>query len=153
MPVFVLDDNCLMTLKTCTHEKVVIKGLISELRDVCTKVLHLAKALNYSNDDIFAVHLAIEEATVNAVKHGNKRNADKAVAIEYEVTPEKIDVVVTDQGQGFDPDNLADPRCGKNIYKTGGRGVLLMKSYMDTVEYNKTGNSVHMIKLNSRHIR
>jgi serine/threonine-protein kinase RsbW len=142
-----------MTLKTCTHEKVVIKGLISELRDVCTKVLHLAKNLNYSDDDLFAVHLAIEEATVNAIKHGNKQNADKAVTIEYEVAPEKIDVVVTDQGHGFDPETIEDPRRGKNIYKTGGRGVLLIKSYMDTVEYNKTGNSVHMTKLNSRHAR
>jgi serine/threonine-protein kinase RsbW len=153
MPVFVLDDNCLMTLKTCTHEKIVIKGLISELRDVCTKVLGLAQTLDYSDDDLFAVHLAIEEATVNAVKHGNKRNTDKAITIEYEVTPEKIDIVVTDQGPGFDPNNLEDPRRGKNIYKTGGRGVLLIKSYMDTVEYNKTGNSVHMTKLNSRHTR
>jgi serine/threonine-protein kinase RsbW len=142
-----------MTLKTCTHEKVVIKGLISELRDVCTKVLGLAQTLNYSDDDIFAVHLAIEEATVNAVKHGNKLNVDKAVTIEYEVTPEKIDIAVTDQGQGFDPETIEDPRCGKNIYKTGGRGVLLIRSYMDTVEYNKTGNSVHMVKLNSRHAR
>jgi serine/threonine-protein kinase RsbW len=142
-----------MTLKTCIHEKIVIKGLISELRDVGAKVLCLAQTLDYSDDDIFAVHLAIEEATVNAVKHGNKLNADKAITIEYEVTPEKIDIVVTDQGQGFDPETIEDPRCGKNIYKTGGRGVLLIKSYMNVVEYNKTGNSVHMIKLNSRHTR
>ena len=142
-----------MTLKTCIHEKIVIKGLISELRDVGAKVLCLAQTLKYSDDDLFAVHLAIEEATVNAVKHGNKLNADKAITIEYEVTPEKIDIVVTDQGQGFDPETIEDPRCGKNIYKTGGRGVLLIKSYMNVVEYNKTGNSVHMIKLNSRHTR
>jgi serine/threonine-protein kinase RsbW len=142
-----------MTLKTCIHEKIVIKGLISELRDVGAKVLCLAQTLDYSDDDIFAVHLAIEEATVNAVKHGNKLNADKAITIEYEVTPEKIDIVVTDQGQGFDPETIEDPRCGKNIYKTGGRRVLLIKSYMNVVEYNKTGNSVHMIKLNSRHTR
>jgi serine/threonine-protein kinase RsbW len=50
---------------------------------------------------------------------------------------------------GFKPDNVADPRCGENIYKAGGRGVLLIKSYMNDVEYNKTGNSVHMTKLNS----
>lgn len=153
MPVFVFDDRCSMTLKTCTHEKVVMKGLISELQEVCSKVLCLAKTLDYSDDDLFAAHLAIEEATVNAVKHGNKRNSDKTVTIEYDVTPEKIDVEVTDQGSGFDPNNLEDPRSSENIYKTGGRGVLLIKSYMDVVEYNKTGNSVHIVKFNSRHTR
>jgi serine/threonine-protein kinase RsbW len=153
MPAFVFDDRCLMAFKTCTHEKIVMKGLISELRDAGNKVLCLAKSLDYSDDDLFAVHLAIEEATVNAVKHGNRHNTDKAITIEYDVTSEKIDVEVTDQGSGFNPNDLADPRSGKNIYKTGGRGVLLIKSYMDVVEYNKTGNSVHMVKFNSRHTR
>ncbi|MFA5293034.1 MAG: ATP-binding protein [Phycisphaerae bacterium] len=139
-----------MTLKTSTHEKLVLKGIISELRKVCSKVLCHAQQFGYSSDDLFAMHLAMEEALVNAVKHGNKRDMNKNIAIEYDVTPEKIDVSVTDQGHGFNPDNVEDPRCGDNIYKTGGRGVLLMKSYMDEVEYNETGNSVHMVKFNSK---
>jgi serine/threonine-protein kinase RsbW len=153
MPVFIYDDKYSMTLKTSTHEKVVLKGIISELRRVCAKILCHAKILDYSEDDLFAIHLAMEEAIVNAVKHGNKKNTDKAVAIEYDVSPEKIDVTVTDQGRGFNPDGLDDPRLGDNVYKTGGRGVLLIKSYMDTVEYNEIGNSVHMVKLNRKYAR
>lgn len=146
MSVFVCDDRYLMMLKTSTHEKIVSKGIISELRRICAKVLCDAKSLNYSDDALFAVHLAIEEAVVNAVKHGNKHNPDKTVAIEYDITPKKIEILVTDQGSGFDSNKLEDPRCGNNIYKTSGRGVLLIKSYMDSVEYNASGNSVRMVK-------
>lgn len=139
-----------MTAKICTHEKLVSKGIISELRKICSRVLCCADTLGYSKDDQFAVHLAIEEALVNAVKHGNKQDPQKDIIIEYGLSPEKIEVWITDQGVGFDPQNLADPRSGENIYKTGGRGVLLIKSYMDSVEYNKTGNCVHMVKFNSK---
>jgi len=150
MPVFVFDDKYFMTLKTSTHEKLVLKGVISELRAVCAKILCIAKSLDYSGDDLFATHLSIEEALVNAVKHGNRRDINKNIAIEYDITPEKIDVSVTDQGHGFKPEDVDDPRFGDNIYRTGGRGVLLIKSYMDAVEYNETGNSVRMVKFNSR---
>jgi serine/threonine-protein kinase RsbW len=153
MPVIVYADKYLMALKTTTHEKVVLKGVIPGLRGVCAKVLSLAKNLDYSDDDIFAAHLAIEESIVNAVKHGNRRDINKTVTIEYDVTPEKIDVIVSDEGCGFNPETIADPRCGNNIYKIGGRGVLLMKSYMDAVEYNENGNSVHMVKFNGRYTR
>ena len=139
-----------MTLKTTVHEKAVLKGIISELRAVCAKILGAGKNMGYSDDDLFAVHLAMEEAIVNAVKHGNKQDINKNVSIEYDVSPEKIDISVTDEGRGFDSNHLADPRLNENIYKMGGRGVLLIKSYMDEVEYGKTGNTVRMVKFNSR---
>ncbi|PKL47301.1 MAG: ATP-binding protein [Planctomycetes bacterium HGW-Planctomycetes-1] len=151
MPVFVFDDKQSMTLKTTIHEKIVLKGIISELRTVCAKIMSLGKTLNYSGDDLFAIHLAMEEAIVNAVKHGNKQDTNKTVSIEYDVSPEKMDISVADEGRGFDSTHLADPRLSENIYKMGGRGVLLIKSYMDEVEYSKTGNTVRMLKFNSRH--
>ena len=139
-----------MTLKTTIHEKVVLKGIMSELRAVCAKVMSLAKTLNYSGDDLFAVHLAMEEAIVNAVKHGNKLDTSKTVSVEYDISPERIDISVSDEGRGFDPETVDDPRLSENIYKMGGRGVLLIKSYMDEVEYSRAGNSVRMVKFNSR---
>lgn len=139
-----------MTLKACTHEKIISKGIVPELRHICAKILCHIGQLKYSDDDLFAIHLAMEEAIVNAVKHGNKQDPAREVIIEYDLTPEKIDLWVTDQGRGFDSNHLADPRLGDNIYKTNGRGVLLIRSYMDSVKYNRAGNSVHMVKLNSR---
>lgn len=138
-----------MTIKVFNHEKIVSKGIISELRKVCSRILCRANLLGYSKDDQFAIHLAMEEAIVNAVRHGNQQDTEKDVIIEYDLNPEKIELWVTDQGRGFKPSDIADPRSGENIYKAGGRGVLLIKSYMSRVDYNKTGNSVHMTKLNS----
>lgn len=139
-----------MTLKACTHEKLVCKGVISELRDISSRILRHAERFDYNEDDIFGLHLALEEGVVNAIRHGNKQDSSKSVTIEYGISSEKIEIWITDEGRGFEPDSLADPRCGNNIYKTGGRGVLLMRSYMDSVEYNETGNSVHMVKLNHK---
>jgi serine/threonine-protein kinase RsbW len=139
-----------MTIKVFDHEKIVSKGIISELRQICSRILCRANVLGYSKDDQFAIHLALEEAVVNAVRHGNKQDTEKDIVIEYDLSPEKIELWVTDQGGGFKPGDVADPRSGENIYKAGGRGVLLIKSYMNSVEYNKTGNSVHMTKLNSK---
>jgi serine/threonine-protein kinase RsbW len=150
MPCFIWDDNKYMTAKACAHERVVSKGVISELRCICAKILCHSRSLKYSDDDLFAVHLALEEAIVNAVRHGNKQDPAKDVVIEYDLTPERIDLWITDQGRGFDSEHLADPRLGANVYKTGGRGVLLIRSYMDCIEYNSTGNSIHMTKFNSK---
>jgi serine/threonine-protein kinase RsbW len=101
---------------------------------------------SFDQEDIFAVHLALEEAFVNAVKHGNRMDAAKKVRIDYCVAPDKVDISITDEGEGFDPARVPDPRCGENIYKTSGRGLLLIRSYMDVAEYNERGNSLHMVK-------
>ena len=106
----------------------------------------MAKSFNYNEDDVFAMHLSLEEAFINAVKHGNKGDTEKMVTVEYHVTPQKAEVIVTDEGSGFDPNSLKDPRCSENLYKSDGRGVLLIKSYMDFVEYIGSGKSVHLIK-------
>jgi serine/threonine-protein kinase RsbW len=141
-----------MTSKACTHEKITSTGIISELRRICAKILGLIQTMDYSEDDLFAIHLAMEESIVNAVKHGNKRDPDKNVIIEYDLSPEKLELWVTDEGRGFDFEHLADPRTDANIYKTNGRGVLLIRSYMDNIEYNQAGNSVHMIKFNRKSV-
>lgn len=140
-----------MTSKTSTHEKIVSSSIISELRRLCAKILCNAREFEYSGDDLFAIHLALEEAVINAVKHGNKQDPARNVIIEYDLSPQKIDICITDQGKGFNPNGLADPRIGDNVYKTDGRGVLLIKSYMDKAEYNNAGNSLHMTKFNSKY--
>jgi serine/threonine-protein kinase RsbW len=150
MSGFIWDDNKFMTSKACAHEKIVSRGVISELRRICAKILCHSQNLEYSNDDLFAIHLAMEEAIINAVRHGNKQDPAGNVIIEYDLTPQRVDLWVTDQGKGFDSAHLADPRLGDNVYKTDGRGVLLIRSYMDVVEYNDLGNSVHMTKFNSK---
>ncbi len=100
----------------------------------------------YGDDDVFAVQLAFQEAFYNAMKHGNKMTADKKVKIDCLIGPDRIEISMTDAGSGFDPDDVPDCRVGENLYKTEGRGLLLMRSYMDIVEFNEIGNSVHMVR-------
>ncbi|MDD5064902.1 MAG: ATP-binding protein [Phycisphaerae bacterium] len=116
------------------------------ITEVCKWILPKLKASNFSHEDIFAVHLALEEALINAIKHGNKMDPAKEVKVDYSLSSDKVEISMTDEGEGFDPEVVPDPRHGKNLYKNDGRGLLLMQSYMDVVEYNKRGNSVRMVR-------
>ena len=135
-----------MVSKSPVRKSVVIESKAVAVERLCRQLLGEAAANNFNGDDIFASHLALEEALLNAIQHGNKADATKQISIECLVTPEQFDILITDQGTGFDPDVVPDPRSEENLYKLWGRGLLLMRSYMDVVEYNETGNCVHMIK-------
>ena len=135
-----------MVSDSSNHSLVVVGGRISAIEPVCKKILAQLENKGYSEEEIFAIHLALEEAFVNAVNHGNKKDPTKEVKIEYVVGNDKTDIFVSDQGQGFTPDDIPDPRCGDNLYKPGGRGIFLMKSFMDSVEYENNGSRVHMVK-------
>ena len=113
---------------------------------VCQELLEAVRIRGFDAQELFGVHLAMEEAFMNAIQHGNMGDAEKRIFVESLITPEKIDISITDEGTGFDPDGLPDPRKGNNLYKCSGRGVLLIRAYMDVVEYNDRGNCVHLVK-------
>jgi serine/threonine-protein kinase RsbW len=125
---------------------VVVSSTPAAVTDVYKNMVPDMQAQHFSEEDIFAVHLALEEAFINAVKHGNKMEPDKAIKIDYAVERDKIEICITDEGNGFDPEVIPDPRYGDNLYKPAGRGMLLMRSFMDVVEYTDRGNSVRMIR-------
>ena len=135
-----------MVSSTPFNFSIVVKSRPSAVVEVCEEVLSKLEANDFSKDDIFAVHLALEEAFLNAVKHGNKMDSSKEVKIDYSVDFDKIEISLTDQGKGFEPNSVADPRFGEDLYKPGGRGLLLMNSYMDVVKFNETGNSLYMVR-------
>jgi serine/threonine-protein kinase RsbW len=135
-----------MVSETSSKKITLVDSDVYAISRICGRLLDEVRAKNFDSDQIFAIHLAIEEAILNAFKHGNKCDPTKNVDIDYILTDEKFDISVADQGNGFSPDSLPDPRSEQNIYKPSGRGVLLMRSYMDVVEYNENGNRVHMIK-------
>jgi serine/threonine-protein kinase RsbW len=124
----------------------VLPSTVPAVGEVCRQLLEQIRRQAFEERDAFAIHLALEEALTNAVKHGNRNDSEKTVSIDCMITPEKFDISITDQGSGFDPESLPDPRRGENLYKTEGRGVLLIRAYMDVVEYNTMGNCLHLIK-------
>ena len=135
-----------MTSKVFATQSVVIHSSSSAISEVYEWVLSQLKANNFSREDIFGVHLALQEAFINAVRHGNKMDTSKNVRIDSSVGLDKVEISIMDQGEGFDPDAVPDPRCGNNLYKSGGRGLLLIRSYMDVVEFNKQGNCVRLVR-------
>jgi serine/threonine-protein kinase RsbW len=139
-----------MASKAPIRSSTVVESKPSGLREPCKELLSLLEEKGFSQDDVFAVHLALEEAFLNAIKHGNKMDAGKKVILEYLVDDEKVEIMMADEGEGFNPQSVPDPRTGENLYRPEGRGLLLMNAYMDVVEHNEQGNSVRMVRYKNR---
>ena len=126
---------------------VTITSDMAEARRVQTAIELALQQVCFDEQDIFAIKLAVEEALVNAIKHGNQMDLDKRVVVSYRVCPERFDVRITDEGQGFKPDDVPDPTAVENIERPCGRGLMLMRHYMNEVSFNGRGNSVRMAKV------
>ena len=118
--------------------------------DVCAEIIELLlkqlQSANWSNKDVFGIHMAMEEAIMNAIRHGNQCASDKQVHVLIALSADQFYAKITDQGDGFDPDSVPDPTLDENINKTCGRGVTLMRNFVDEVNYNQKGNSVERKK-------
>jgi anti-sigma regulatory factor (Ser/Thr protein kinase) len=90
--------------------------------------------------------VALDEAFVNAIKHGNKYDAHKMIRIAAEVSRAEARFTIEDEGEGFDVKNIPDPLDPQNLFKTSGRGVLFIYNIMDEVKYNERGNRLTMVK-------
>lgn len=121
---------------------------LSRAHEVETRILDECRRNGYNPTDVFGIKLSLEEALVNACKHGNKLNPCKCVKVQYRITPQRADFTVEDQGEGFNPANLPDPTAQENLEMNHGRGILLMRAYMSSVVYNPQGNKVTLTKFN-----
>ena len=126
---------------------VTIPSDLSEAHQLQCEIETALAAAAFGERDVFAVKLALEEALVNAIKHGNKLDPKKKVHIRYTVSPNRIDIRIVDEGPGFNPDDVPDPTAPENLERPCGRGLLLMRHYMTEVEYSDSGRAVQMCKL------
>jgi serine/threonine-protein kinase RsbW len=126
----------------------VIASDLRAAREVAQDVLAEIARLRYSQECVFAIRLALEEGLNNAIRHGNGYDPDKTVEVTYDVNEHRAVIAITDQGPGFDPHNVPDPRADENLGKPTGRGIMLIRAYMDEVGYNPRGNQIRMVKLN-----
>jgi serine/threonine-protein kinase RsbW len=115
-------------------------------RKVTDELLAQLGAHGWSPSDIFAIHLAAEEAIVNAIVHGNKLDVRKKVHVECLVSDEVARIEVTDEGNGFDPACVPDCTQDERLEASSGRGVMLMRSFMTRIAYNSKGNGVVLEK-------
>ena len=96
---------------------------------------HFGAAAHFDERDLFSVELALEEALVNAIKHGNQLQPEKKVRVAYSVSSERFDILIEDEGEGFCPDDVPDPTLPENLARPCGRGLLLIRSFMTSVDY------------------
>lgn len=115
-------------------------------KEVLEDVLAALERLQWVPHDIFSVHLAMEEALVNAIKHGNRGDASKQVHVDCRIGADLFWVRICDEGQGFDPEDVPDPTDEDRLDVPSGRGIMLMRSFMSRVEYVERGTCVVMEK-------
>jgi serine/threonine-protein kinase RsbW len=116
--------------------------VVAVLEDVADKL----RAAGYSRKEEFGVRLALEEAIVNAIKHGHRGDPSKQVSVRYRVEADRVTVEVEDEGPGFRPEAVPDPLAPENCERDCGRGLLLMRSYMTSVRFNDRGTCVTLCK-------
>ena len=127
--------------------QVVIPSDPADARRVQDEIERRLGARACHDRDLFSIKLALEEALVNAIKHGNQYDRAKKVQIAYRLLPDRFEVRITDEGPGFDPSAVPDPTAAENLERPGGRGLLLMRRFMTEVTFNERGNSVAMCKV------
>jgi serine/threonine-protein kinase RsbW len=121
-----------------------------EIVPAIDNIVHALEAAGYPDKDTFGVRLALEEALVNAIKHGHKGDRTKEVHLRYQLSTERFLVEIEDQGPGFRLEDVPDPVAPENLERSCGRGLLLMRSYMTWVRFNRTGNRVTMCRTRRR---
>lgn len=108
------------------------------------KLVALMEKFEYSMRDVFAMRLSLEEGITNAIRHGNKFASDKNVIIRCDISTEKMRVVIVDEGDGFDPEDVPDPTLEEFIERPCGRGLMLMRAYLNLCEYSDGGRCLTM---------
>jgi serine/threonine-protein kinase RsbW len=131
---------------SCPWTERVLPTRLEAIRAAESEVIDRMGDLGYDEDLRFAVRLASEEALVNAMKHGNHMDPGRSVRLCWRVLPERVEIRVCDDGEGFDPGVVPDPTSDENLHKPCGRGIMLMRSYMDQVSYGGAGREVIMVK-------
>src|SRR5918992_773833 len=119
---------------------------LSLMNGVLHYLIERVAALGVVKPDSSNLFIALDEAFVNAVKHGNRSDPHKLVRITADLSAKEARFTIEDEGEGFDVKAIPDPLDPSNLFKTSGRGVLLIYNIMDEIEYNERGNSLTMVK-------
>lgn len=100
-------------------------------------VLQIAQDSGFEEEELHKIGMAVREAMVNAVVHGNRYNLKKKVHLNVSATGSRLSISIVDQGEGFEPKELPDPLAEENLLRQSGRGLLLIKAFVDEFEMRK----------------
>jgi serine/threonine-protein kinase RsbW len=108
----------------------------------------IASDAGFDDEEVMRIAMAVREAAVNAVLHGNAYDPGKKVSLAFERTSRDLVITIRDQGKGLDPDKIPDPLAPENLLKSSGRGIFLIRSFMDEVHIrpSQTGTEIRLVK-------
>ena len=113
---------------------------------MCTRI---AAAAGFDDDDCFKIGMSVREGVINAYNYGSQKQPGKKIFVTFELTPEKLIVRVQDQGKGFRLQDVPDPLADENLLKSSGRGIFLIKAFMDDFQVRRlepAGTEVTLVK-------
>jgi serine/threonine-protein kinase RsbW len=128
----------------------VLREQRTDIERVQDQLSTLLAGAGYDDAARFAIRLAMEEALVNAFRHGNRGETGREVLLEWLITGDLAEFIVQDEGAGFDPEAVPDPTLDENLEIPSGRGIMLMRAYMHEVEYLPPGNRIRLRYMRGR---
>jgi serine/threonine-protein kinase RsbW len=129
--------------------ELVLPSRVEAVADAAAAAAEVMSRAEVSEEAAFGVDMAVREAVTNAVLHGNRQDETKTVEVTFTTSPEAIEITVRDRGNGFNPEQVPDPTDAQNLLKTSGRGVFLIRTFMDEAEWSphpEGGTLVRMSK-------
>jgi len=142
------ERSCLLIVTLETTE-LRFPSRIEAVSEAAAAVSEFLSRMGIDEGTAFGVDMAVREAVTNAVLHGNKLDEAKVVDLKLSNSPEAFEIIVHDQGRGFNPSDIPDPTKEENLLKTSGRGIFFMRNFMDTVDWSSDpqgGTTVRMLK-------
>lgn len=133
--------------KDNTIREIRIPSTLQAAKEPEREILQATEQCGYDDDATFAIKLALEEAMTNAVKHGNGNDESKSITVRYSVSVSQVVIIVRDEGPGFVPEDVPDPTQNDRLMLPTGRGIMLMRAYMDEVCYQADGREVRLVKI------
>jgi serine/threonine-protein kinase RsbW len=128
-----------------------ISSKIEAIDEAVQKATEFATESGFADDALFGIDMAVREALANAVKHGNKLDANKPVEITLLSNGEVMEILIRDFGAGFDVEEVPDPTNPENLLKASGRGILFMHNFVDKVEWEPADGGGTIVKMTKNH--
>ena len=135
-----------MTVETT---ELTLPSRIESVEELAVALARILGSLGVSEEVAFGVDLAVREAVTNAIIHGNKQEESKSVHISAKTAPNSLEIIIHDEGEGFNPADVPNPTAAENILKSSGRGIFFMRTFMNDVEWAirpQGGTTVRMTK-------
>jgi serine/threonine-protein kinase RsbW len=149
MPAGRLMERPLLIVVTEETTELKLPSRIEAIAEAAAAAAKYVVDIGLNADAAFGIDMAVREAVTNAVLHGNRQDESKTVDLEFRTSPASFEITVRDHGHGFNPEGVPDPTDPQNLLKSSGRGILFMRTFMDSVEWvahDEGGTIVRMTK-------